>query len=172
VADWQRIEAAYRQGECSVRELARREGISEGAIRKRAKAKDWPTRGPQPFRTVQINGPEGAGTQFPEQYARARAKTKASSGQRSGRAGLPAILPVIAPNAIGLPRRARSAPTSSSAGSWSPSSSARGRVGRWWRVPACVRSTTARTGVGCAAREAVGRRTAPLTRPVISQFFT
>ena len=36
MVDWQAIEAGYRAGECSVRELARRENVSEGAIRKRA----------------------------------------------------------------------------------------------------------------------------------------
>jgi hypothetical protein len=74
VVDWQAIEAGYRQGEYSVRELARRENVSEGAIRKRARAKGWPARVTQPLRTVQINGPEWAGTQFPEQYARARGR--------------------------------------------------------------------------------------------------
>jgi hypothetical protein len=39
--DWERTEHLYRQGEISVREIARREGVSDGAVRKRAKAKGW-----------------------------------------------------------------------------------------------------------------------------------
>jgi hypothetical protein len=39
--DWERAERLYRQGEISVWEIARREGVSEGAVRKRAKAKGW-----------------------------------------------------------------------------------------------------------------------------------
>lgn len=40
-SDWDRIELEYLAGEDSVRELADRHEISEGAIRKRAKAKQW-----------------------------------------------------------------------------------------------------------------------------------
>ena len=54
MADWQRIETAYREGTCWVRELARQEGVTEGAIRKRARAKGWPARGTQPV--VAISG--------------------------------------------------------------------------------------------------------------------
>jgi Winged helix-turn-helix DNA-binding len=39
--DWARTERLYRQGEISNREIARREGVSEGAVRKRAKAQGW-----------------------------------------------------------------------------------------------------------------------------------
>ena len=39
--DWTRIEALYRGGDLSVREIAARQGISEGAIRKRAKRDAW-----------------------------------------------------------------------------------------------------------------------------------
>jgi hypothetical protein len=39
--DWERAERLYRLGEISVREIARREGVSEGAVRKRAKAEGW-----------------------------------------------------------------------------------------------------------------------------------
>jgi hypothetical protein len=41
MVDWLGAERSYRQGEISVREIARREGVSEGAVRKRAKAKGW-----------------------------------------------------------------------------------------------------------------------------------
>jgi len=40
--DWERIEAAYRAGVMSLRELATLHGITEGAIRKRAKRDEWP----------------------------------------------------------------------------------------------------------------------------------
>ncbi|MFT0547480.1 hypothetical protein ACMHYO_14255 [Allopusillimonas ginsengisoli] len=39
--DWERIEADYRAGLLSVREIAASQGITEGAIRKRAKRDDW-----------------------------------------------------------------------------------------------------------------------------------
>ncbi|WP_219930829.1 hypothetical protein [Alcaligenes faecalis] len=45
--DWERIEADYRAGLLSVREIAASQGITEGAVRKRAKRDDW-TRDLQP----------------------------------------------------------------------------------------------------------------------------
>nr|WP_314424800.1 hypothetical protein [uncultured Erwinia sp.] len=39
--DWEAIESAYRAGLMSLREIAAHHGISEGAIRKRAKRDDW-----------------------------------------------------------------------------------------------------------------------------------
>lgn len=39
--DWERIESQYRAGLMSLREIADDHGISEGAIRKRAKRDDW-----------------------------------------------------------------------------------------------------------------------------------
>lgn len=39
--DWEAIETAYRAGLMSLREIASQHGISEGAIRKRAKRDDW-----------------------------------------------------------------------------------------------------------------------------------
>jgi hypothetical protein len=41
VPDWERIEVDYRAGLLSVREIAANHGITEGAIRKRAKRDDW-----------------------------------------------------------------------------------------------------------------------------------
>ena len=38
---WEAIETAYRAGVMSLREIASQHGISEGAIRKRAKRDDW-----------------------------------------------------------------------------------------------------------------------------------
>jgi hypothetical protein len=78
MVDWQVIEAGYRAGECSVRELARREGITEGAIRKRAKAKGWPARGTRfaganENRAISEAGTH-PGTRFRDQYARVRAR--------------------------------------------------------------------------------------------------
>lgn len=40
-ADWERIEAEYRAGTRTLREIAAEHGITEGAIRKRAKRDDW-----------------------------------------------------------------------------------------------------------------------------------
>ncbi len=39
--DWEAIEREYRAGQLSVREIARKVGLTEGAIRKRAKAEGW-----------------------------------------------------------------------------------------------------------------------------------
>ena len=39
--DWEAIEREYRAGQLSVREIARQHGLTEGAIRKRAKADEW-----------------------------------------------------------------------------------------------------------------------------------
>ncbi|WP_175952862.1 hypothetical protein [Burkholderia sp. BCC0405] len=39
--DWERIEADYRAGVLSLREIAASQGVTEGAIRKRAKRDDW-----------------------------------------------------------------------------------------------------------------------------------
>lgn len=40
--DWEAIEREYRAGQISVREIARQHGVSDGAIRKRAKERGWP----------------------------------------------------------------------------------------------------------------------------------
>lgn len=39
--DWEAIEREYRAGQLSVREIAKKHGITEGAIRKKAKADNW-----------------------------------------------------------------------------------------------------------------------------------
>lgn len=39
--DWEKVETAYRAGFFSLREIAQSYGISEGAIRKRAKTHNW-----------------------------------------------------------------------------------------------------------------------------------
>lgn len=41
VIDWERIEADYRAGVLSLREIGGHHGVTEGAIRKRAKRDDW-----------------------------------------------------------------------------------------------------------------------------------
>ena len=39
--DWERVEAEYRAGQLSVVEIGRQSGVTEGAIRKRAKRDNW-----------------------------------------------------------------------------------------------------------------------------------
>jgi len=39
--DWERVERFYRTGLLSIREIAKQAGVSEGAIRKKAKANGW-----------------------------------------------------------------------------------------------------------------------------------
>ena len=60
--DWDRIEIEYLSGEYSVREIADRHEISEGAIRKRAKAEKWvkPVRSLRTVRTVRTSEPAAA----------------------------------------------------------------------------------------------------------------
>lgn len=52
--DWVRIELEYLTGEVSIREIADRHEISEGAIRKRAKAEKW-VRAVRTVRTVRTS---------------------------------------------------------------------------------------------------------------------
>ena len=58
--DWARAERLYRQGEISVREIARREGVSEGAVRKRAKGLGWKRENRASVRSVVRTDPEGS----------------------------------------------------------------------------------------------------------------
>ncbi|HCS1549970.1 TPA: hypothetical protein OQM59_004263 [Shigella flexneri] len=39
--DWEAIESAYRAGVLSLRDIGEKYGVTEGAIRKRAKKLDW-----------------------------------------------------------------------------------------------------------------------------------
>ena len=39
--DWEALEAEYRAGAASIRELARKYDVSDTAIRKKAKADNW-----------------------------------------------------------------------------------------------------------------------------------
>ena len=39
--DWERIESDYRAGQLSLREIAGIHGLTEGAVRKRAKRDEW-----------------------------------------------------------------------------------------------------------------------------------
>lgn len=41
VVDWEAVEREYRAGQLSLREIARAAGVTEGAIRKRAKKDEW-----------------------------------------------------------------------------------------------------------------------------------
>ena len=40
-ADWESIEREYRSGQLSIREIAKQHGVSDAAVRKRAKARGW-----------------------------------------------------------------------------------------------------------------------------------
>ena len=66
MVDWAHAERLYREGELSIREIARREGVSEGAVRKRAKAQGWKRDSATPVRT----SPEGTGTHQPRRDRR------------------------------------------------------------------------------------------------------
>jgi hypothetical protein len=103
MADWEAIETAYREGDGSVRAIARDFGLSEGAIRKRARQKGWPTRSVQVAGAVQIKvistGGTQPGTQFRDQNARVRAReggTHPTPAQNKGLEG-----PVLPGNCAG-----------------------------------------------------------------------
>jgi hypothetical protein len=55
-SDWDRIQREYLAGEASIREIADRHEISEGAIRKRAKAEGW-VRAVRTLRPVRTDAP-------------------------------------------------------------------------------------------------------------------
>jgi hypothetical protein len=59
--DWVRAELLYRQSEISIREIARREGVSEGAVRKRAKAQGWERETVTSVRSLVRTGPQATG---------------------------------------------------------------------------------------------------------------
>jgi len=85
MVNWEAIETAYRESDRSVRAIARHFGLSEGAIRKRARQKGWPMRGKQIAGGVQIKvistGGTQPGTQFRDQYARAHAHAREGGTQ-------------------------------------------------------------------------------------------
>jgi hypothetical protein len=67
---WDRIELEYLAGEASIREIADRHEISEGAIRKRAKAEKW-VRSVRTLRTVRtepvaVGAPSAEPVQVPD----------------------------------------------------------------------------------------------------------
>ncbi len=72
--DWEAIESAYRAGVLSLRDIGDKYGVTEGAIRKRAKKFDWVRNsGTQ----VRKNGTQ-SGTQ---RVRRVPAKSSASAGR-------------------------------------------------------------------------------------------
>lgn len=78
-ADWISIEGEFRAGRRSLREMASDHGITEGAIRKRAKAEGW-IRDPAGTKREQVKAiMAGAGTHAGTQYA---AETIAAEAQQ------------------------------------------------------------------------------------------
>lgn len=76
--DWEAIESAYRAGALSLREIGAQYGVTEGAIRKRAKKLDWVRKGGTQVRKN--------GTQSSTQKGKPRttAKPTSSGGTHSG----------------------------------------------------------------------------------------
>lgn len=66
--DWIAIEGAYRANKDSLREIAGQYGISEGAIRKRAKKSGW-LRDPEGTKRQIVKAALAGGTQAGTQYA-------------------------------------------------------------------------------------------------------
>ena len=77
-ADWIAVEGEYRAGKRSLREIAADHGISEGAIRKKAKAGGW-LRDPSGAKRERVKAiMAGAGTQEGTQYATRTLETEAA----------------------------------------------------------------------------------------------
>ncbi|MGK8935588.1 hypothetical protein ACRS85_23375 [Pluralibacter gergoviae] len=76
--DWEAIESAYRAGALSLREIGAQYGVTEGAIRKRAKKLEWVRKGGT---QVRKNGTQ-SGTQ--KSKPRTTAKPTNSGGTHSG----------------------------------------------------------------------------------------
>ncbi|KXX64190.1 hypothetical protein [Marichromatium gracile] len=66
--DWVAVEGAYRAGKDSLREIAGQHGISEGAIRKRAKKEGW-LRDPGGTKRQIVRAAMAGGTREGTQYA-------------------------------------------------------------------------------------------------------
>ncbi len=121
-------------------------------IRARTRARE--VRRPRPLRSMLLNA-----AQLRKETLRARVRSRVrdfrsitrvratpSSRRRSARpAGRKRTSSASRPNRIGLQHKARSEPSTSSAGSSSPSASGPGRAVRSSRVLGCARSITART---------------------------
>lgn len=73
--DWEAIESAYRAGVLSLRDIGDKYGVTEGAIRKRAKKFDW----------VRNSGTQVRknGTQSGTQKSKARTSEKPASAGRT-----------------------------------------------------------------------------------------
>jgi hypothetical protein len=76
--DWHAIRLAFEAGETSVRELARRHGVSNTAIHKRAKAENWSSglhQGLQSPETPLVNQPANQGADHPPAPVQTKVQT-------------------------------------------------------------------------------------------------
>ncbi|SAU87819.1 Uncharacterised protein [Klebsiella pneumoniae] len=73
--DWEAIESAYRAGVLSLRDIGDKYGVTEGAIRKRAKKFDWVRKASTQVRKN--------GTQSGTQKSKARTSEKPASSGRT-----------------------------------------------------------------------------------------
>lgn len=87
VADWVAIEGAYRSGHGSLREIAGEHGLTEGAIRKRAKRGGW-LRDPQGTKRELVRAALSGGTQTGTRYAQQTIEQEAEQDVADMRAGL------------------------------------------------------------------------------------
>ena len=79
--DWEAIESAYRAGVLSLRDIGDKYGVTEGAIRKRAKKFDWVRKASTQVRKN--------GTQSGTQKSKARTSEKPASSGRTQKSTQP-----------------------------------------------------------------------------------
>ncbi|MBD7804705.1 hypothetical protein HPN22_05865 [Klebsiella pneumoniae] len=83
--DWEAIESAYRAGVLSLRDIGDKYGVTEGAIRKRAKKFDWVRKASTQVRKN--------GTQSGTQKSKARTSEKPASSGRTQKSTQPKVEP-------------------------------------------------------------------------------
>jgi len=85
--DWLAIEGAYRAGTKSLREIGAEYGVSEGAVRKRAKREAW-LRDPEGTKRQMVRAALAGGTQKGTQYAERTIADEAGQDVEDMQAGL------------------------------------------------------------------------------------
>ncbi|PLJ44563.1 hypothetical protein B6J65_27810, partial [Klebsiella quasipneumoniae] len=83
--DWEAIESAYRAGVLSLRDIGDKYGVTEGAIRKRAKKFEWVRKAGTQVRK--------SGTQSGTQKNKARTSEKPASASRTQKSTQPKVEP-------------------------------------------------------------------------------
>ena len=92
--DWESIESAYRAGVLSLRDIGDKYGVTEGAIRKRAKKFDWVRKASTQVRKNGTQNGTQSGTQSGTQKSKARTSEKPASSGRTQKSTQPKSEPL------------------------------------------------------------------------------